>query len=114
MRDHLFFDCSFAKSCWDLLKINWDITFGMSQRILRASENFAGPCFMEIISYAAWNMWKERNEIIFKGLHLPSLYGKLGSKVISRFINIGSSQPLFKIFLIGCWVFLHSFFFSFL
>jgi hypothetical protein len=21
-RDHLFFDCPFAKSCWDLLKIN--------------------------------------------------------------------------------------------
>jgi hypothetical protein len=66
-RDHLFFDCPFAKSCWDLLKINWDLTFGMSQRILRASENFAGPCFMEIISCAAWNIWKERNEIIFKG-----------------------------------------------
>jgi mannosylglycoprotein endo-beta-mannosidase len=71
-RDHLFFECSFAKECWNTINIQWDLTAPISRRIVLASEAFTGPCFMEVISCAAWNIWKERNEFIFQGV-TPSL-----------------------------------------
>uniref|UniRef100_A0ACD5WUQ5 Uncharacterized protein n=1 Tax=Avena sativa TaxID=4498 RepID=A0ACD5WUQ5_AVESA len=66
-RDHHFFACPFALSCWDLLNIKWDCSLTISQRFLIAKGEFEGPCFMEIVVCAAWNIWKERNELIFQG-----------------------------------------------
>ena len=71
-RDHLFFDCPFAKSCWEKIGIMWDLSLHVSSRFLVAKQNFTGPCFLEVATCAAWNMWKERNDLIFKGQR-PSL-----------------------------------------
>jgi hypothetical protein len=65
-RDHLFFQCSFAVSCWDFIKIQWDCSLPISQRFTLACRLFDGPCFMEITTCAAWSIWKERNDYIFK------------------------------------------------
>jgi hypothetical protein len=70
-RDHLFFDCPFARSCWDMCQIHWNTAMPISQRFLEAKTSFAGPCFMEVAVCVAWNIWKERNDFIFNN-RLPS------------------------------------------
>lgn len=65
-RDHLFLDCQFAKECWEAIGISWDLSLPITRRFLLA-KNFSGPCFMEVVSCAAWNIWKVRNDLIFKG-----------------------------------------------
>jgi hypothetical protein len=66
-RDHLFFDCSFALRCWSALGIHWDTSQPITERFIRAKQSFTGPCFMEVLVCSAWNIWKERNELIFQG-----------------------------------------------
>lgn len=46
----------------------------ISQRVSAASTAFNGPCFVEIFSCASWNIWKERNNFIFKGI--APLFGR--------------------------------------
>jgi hypothetical protein len=49
------------------LGIQWNLTQQITTRILTAKQAFTGPCFMEIIGCAAWNIWKMRNDMIFEG-----------------------------------------------
>jgi hypothetical protein len=70
-RDHLFFECTFAKNCWNTCHIIWDMDLAIEARYATARLIFAGPCFMEIVACVAWNVWKERNDYIFRGI-LPS------------------------------------------
>lgn len=65
-RDHLFFLCPFAQQCWAALGIQWDTSISISHRFVVVRLVFIGPCFMEVVSYATWNIWKERNDLIFK------------------------------------------------
>jgi hypothetical protein len=65
-RDHLFFECPYALACWTKIHINWIQSLPISQRIQRARSLFNGPCFMEVFVCAAWNIWKDRNDIIFR------------------------------------------------
>jgi hypothetical protein len=65
-REHLFFECQFAILCWEVIGIHWDISQPISRRILLAKQNFMGPCFMEVVACAAWNVWKIRNNLIFQ------------------------------------------------
>jgi hypothetical protein len=60
-RDHLFFECAFAKECWAAIGIQWNMNLPISTRIMIAKQSFSGPCFIEIIACAAWNIWKMRN-----------------------------------------------------
>jgi hypothetical protein len=71
-RDHLFFECPFAVACWEFTGIRWDSSELISPRFALARDSFIGPCFMEIAICAAWNIWKERNDLIFKQQN-PSL-----------------------------------------
>ena len=64
--EHLFFLCPFAKSCWEKIGVSWDCSLHVSQRFLMAKNSFTGPCFMEAVICAAWNIWKERNDCIFR------------------------------------------------
>jgi hypothetical protein len=66
-RDHLFFGCNFARQCWEKLDIHWDTSLQFSDQFIQARNNFRGPCFMEVMVCAAWNIWKERNDLIFQG-----------------------------------------------
>ena len=67
-RDHLFFECVFAQQCWNTLDIHWDCTLPFTDRFAQAKSSFVGPCFMEVVACAAWNIWK-RNDLIFQGQH---------------------------------------------
>jgi hypothetical protein len=55
-RDHLFFSCPYAAACWTKIRISWDPSIPLSQRIQRAKRLFTGQCFMQIFICAAWNM----------------------------------------------------------
>ena len=65
-RYHLFFDCPFAVACWNSVHITWNTQVSVSQRILDACHSFTGPCFVEVVAYATWNIWKARNDMIFR------------------------------------------------
>jgi hypothetical protein len=65
-RDHLFFECSFAQQCWESINIHWNMTQPIPNRVILAKRNFGGPCFMEVMACAAWNLWKVRNDLIFQ------------------------------------------------
>lgn len=32
------------------------------------NKRFSGPCFVEIVILACWNIWRQRNNKIFKGM----------------------------------------------
>jgi hypothetical protein len=80
--NHLFFDCHFAKQCWEKLSIQWDTSLQISERFIQDRNNFIGPCFMEVLACAAWNIWKEKNELIFQGRQPPWDVGVSGSNMI--------------------------------
>ena len=65
-RDHLFFECPFATRCWAAIDIIWDCNIDISPRLNMASHEFSGPCFMETFSCVTWNIWKLRNDFIFR------------------------------------------------
>ena len=64
---HLFFNCLFSSKIWSYLQINWDGT-SVGQCLNRAKRDFTGPCFMEIVILACWNIWKQHNGWIFKNV----------------------------------------------
>jgi hypothetical protein len=64
---HLFFECNFSVRVWIYLQVNW--TSGSGPEMLKnTKKSFKGPCFVEIIILACWNIWKQRNNKIFKNI----------------------------------------------
>jgi hypothetical protein len=59
---HLFFSCSFSARCWQHLGITWrfDLQFHAMME-----EAFNSDFFMEFFIIGAWQIWKERNNLIF-------------------------------------------------
>jgi hypothetical protein len=77
-RDHLFFPCPFAESCWKYLCPDWDSTLTDGTIVLQdVVQSFKAkiqqPFFMELIMLTSWSIWTIRNDFIFKGIP-PSLY----------------------------------------
>lgn len=58
---HLFFQCSFAQSCWNVLGISCDTSMSMESMMVNAKSLYQGQCFMEKVLYGAWNIQKQRN-----------------------------------------------------
>ena len=67
-KDHLFFECGFASRCWLAVGIVWDLARPFEENFIQAKAAFIGPCFMEVMASAAWNIWKIRNDKIFNGI----------------------------------------------
>ena len=67
-REHLFFSCPFAVSCWAFIGVFWDTTRPMLDRVDSVKRSFAGPCFMEAFACVSWKIWKIRNEAIFQSV----------------------------------------------
>lgn len=66
-REHLFFDCVFAKHFWSLISILWYDVLNIHDKILAAWQTSGLPFFMDIFLIASWEIWKLRNAIIFYG-----------------------------------------------
>jgi hypothetical protein len=71
-RDRLLFQSPFADAWWDLIGIQWNCSFQISSCFIQAQILFRGPCFIVVVVSAAWNIWKERNNFIFRN-ETPSL-----------------------------------------
>ena len=65
-RDHLFFDCTFARRCWEAIGLSWNTNIAIFPRMEHARHLFDGPCFLEVFSCVTWNIWKVRNDLIFR------------------------------------------------
>jgi hypothetical protein len=65
---HLIFQCPFSSECWDYLDISWDHSLLFFDTIQKAKQEFSAFFFMEIFSIAAWEIWKQRNGKIFRGV----------------------------------------------
>jgi hypothetical protein len=65
-RDHLFFTCPYAQACWEKIQIRWDSFRPIPDKVDHARSRFEGQCFMEIFICVAWNIWKDRNDVIFR------------------------------------------------
>jgi hypothetical protein len=64
---HLFFECTFSVRIWIYLQIDWAQGSG-PEMLKNTKRRFKGPCFVEIIILACWNIWKQRNNKIFKNI----------------------------------------------
>lgn len=66
--EHLFFDCPFSASCWASINMHWG---GGTNRLIKmhaGKEMWTRPMFMEIFLTAAWSIWMERNDKIFRSI----------------------------------------------
>jgi hypothetical protein len=59
-RDHLFFSCTFSKTCWSAMGITWDLTLPLADRIIAAANVWRKPFFLEYVILGAWNMEAEK------------------------------------------------------
>jgi hypothetical protein len=65
-RMHLFFECNFSQRIWNYLQIDWTLAPDMQGSLLIAKLAFGKPFFMEVIMLGCWNIWKQRNGLIFR------------------------------------------------
>lgn len=63
---HLFFTCPFATRCWQEIGIQWLYEIPFFQMLEIAKHNFSGNFFMEIFIVATWQIWKQKNGLIFE------------------------------------------------
>jgi hypothetical protein len=62
---HLFFKCSFAKSCWNSIGISYPTNLTVQQLVRRIKRSLMQPFFMEVIILLSRNTWTQRNNWIF-------------------------------------------------
>jgi hypothetical protein len=73
-KEHLFFNCTFARKVWRQVGISWASSQSMTAMFESARNSFQGPKFIEVVLCALWRIWKCRNKKIFENIQ-PSLHG---------------------------------------
>jgi hypothetical protein len=73
-RIHLFFECNFSQRVRNYLQIEWTSGQEVQMIFSEAKRSFGKPFFMEVVILACWNIWKQRNGLIFQG-ERPSFFG---------------------------------------
>jgi hypothetical protein len=63
---HLFFDCPFVMSCWNMLGLAILIQGDLLDTIALFRNQINRPFFMEIIVAMFWGIWSARNDAIFR------------------------------------------------
>jgi len=66
---HLFMDCLFAKTCWNMLGLAYLIQGSMLDSVPLFRAQINRPFFMEVIVAMFWAIWSARNDVIFRNLH---------------------------------------------
>jgi hypothetical protein len=66
---HLFLDCPFAMSCWNLLGLEHLIQGNIVDTLTLFKTQIHRPFFMEIIVAMFWAIWAARNDVIFRNQH---------------------------------------------
>jgi hypothetical protein len=70
--EHLLFQCEFSKECCQTIDTQWVNTCDRLHIIEDGKHRWGRLLFMETFLLAAWNIWKERNNLYFQGLD-PSI-----------------------------------------
>jgi hypothetical protein len=75
---HLF-QCPFSEWCWNSQGIQWGHGLSVFNTIKKAKSEWQYGFFMEVFSIALWEIWKQRNERIFRAPppYLPIMEGEL-------------------------------------
>ncbi|CAO2163661.1 unnamed protein product [Urochloa humidicola] len=82
---HLFFTCPFAASCWQEIGIQWQCGIPFFQMLQIAKNNFNNNFFMETFIVATWQIWKQRNGLIFE--NMPASINRWKSKFVEECLN---------------------------
>ena len=64
--NHLFFQCNFSMRVWNYLQISWLNSQDMVHIALHARKDFNKPFFSEVVFLTWWNIWKVRNDRVFR------------------------------------------------
>ena len=64
---HLLYECQFAIRCWDTIGIQWGAERDIQIMFNTAQTSWHNPAFKEITILASWNIWKQRNKVLFDG-----------------------------------------------
>ncbi|PNT67864.1 hypothetical protein BRADI_3g33103v3 [Brachypodium distachyon] len=70
---HLFSTCNFSRRIWSFLQIDWRSVPSVDVVVQRAMISFGEPFLLEVIAFACWHIWKQRNGLIFKEI-IPSFH----------------------------------------
>jgi hypothetical protein len=65
MIDHLFFECLFARDCWNNIHFQWDASLILRDILVRGKQVHPFDFFPEVVKIATWELWKLRNHKIF-------------------------------------------------
>jgi hypothetical protein len=65
-RMHLFFECNFSQRIWNYFQIDWTLAPDIQGSLLATILAFRKPFFMEVVMLGCWNIWKQRNGLIFR------------------------------------------------
>ena len=69
---HLFFHCPFSTQCWAQFGVVWNLSLSFGEMLVTARNSYNSTHFVEKVLYAAWNIWKQRNSLIFENI-VPSV-----------------------------------------
>jgi hypothetical protein len=68
--EHMLFHCPFTTLGWEKVGMNRHNNNDRKTIIQRGKDHWHKPMLMEIFLVSAWNIWKERNNLLFKGIAL--------------------------------------------
>ncbi|PVH34302.1 hypothetical protein PAHAL_8G190100 [Panicum hallii] len=72
--DHLFFQCPFSQSCWNLLNLQIPLQASTLQSLDLLKFELHSPLFKSIFILLCWAIWTSRNGFIFEGIQ-PTVDG---------------------------------------
>jgi hypothetical protein len=86
---HLFFQCDFAKACWDKIGIIWNLNDDLHNVIERTRQHAGLPLFMEIFMIAAGSFGRSETGKFFTASKLHLAGGSETSRMRQLFKHIG-------------------------
>ena len=89
---HLFFLCNFSVRVWNFLQIEWESGNSLEHTFFSARKEFRKPFFTEVVLLAVWNIWKQRNEAVFRQV-LPSFTSSRRSFVHEATMHMHRLSP---------------------
>jgi hypothetical protein len=63
---HLFLECPFAKSCWNMFNITFSQDSGFPEALLQIRAQVHSHFFMILTILMCWAFWTARNDLILK------------------------------------------------
>jgi hypothetical protein len=91
---HLFLDCPFAMSCWNMLGSAHVIQGNLLDTIPLFKNQIHMPFFMEIIVVMFWGIWSARNDAIFRNQHHSLQSCKLVFKQEPAWVKLRAQRNL--------------------